>query len=103
MLDPHPSGPDLRRQSALMEKKKNKINKPRHRIGGRVLYNRGLTGDGVGDRHEGGMQSGGHAPHCVVPHNPRQAKGRDHLGEGCVGRDDSQSQTGGNACGDRAA
>lgn len=67
------------------------------------VNNRGLTGDGVCDRHEGGVQSGGHAPYCVVSHNPSEAKGRDHLSERCVGRDDSQSQTGGNAYGDRAA
>lgn len=41
------------------------------------------------------MQSRGHAPHRVVSHNPSQAEGCDHLSEGCVGRDDAQSQTGG--------
>lgn len=67
------------------------------------VNNHGLTRDGVCDRHEGGVQSGGHAPHCVVSHNPSKAKGRDHLSERCVGRDESQSQTGGNTYGDRAA
>lgn len=41
------------------------------------------------------MQSRGHAPHGVVTHNASQAEGGDHLGEGCVGRDDAQGQTGG--------
>lgn len=67
------------------------------------INNHGLTGDGVCDRHEGGVQSGGHAPHRVVAHNPSEAEGRDHLSEGCVGRDESQSQAGGNTYGDRAA
>lgn len=49
------------------------------------------------------MQGGGHAPHCVISHNPGEAKGCDHLRERCVGGDDSQSQTGGNTYGDRAS
>lgn len=67
-----------------------------------VLNIRGLTRDGVCDRHEGGVQSGGHTPHGVISHNPSKAKGCDHLSERCVGRDNAQSQTGGNSCGDRA-
>lgn len=104
MLDPHPSGPDLRQQSVLIKKNENKTRLISN-VAGTVLRsvnNHGLTGDGVCDRHEGGVQSGGHAPHGVVSHNPSEAKGGDHLSERCVGRDESQSQTGGNTCGDRA-
>lgn len=80
------------------------IKKHRHRNGGGggFLNIGGLTWDGVCDRHEGGVQRGGHTPHCVISHNPSKAKGCDHLSECCVGRDNAQSQTGGNACGDRA-
>lgn len=70
--------------------------------GGGVVNIRGLTRDGVCDRHEGGVQSRGHTPHCVVPHNPSEAKGCDHLSERCVGRDNAQSQTGGNTYRDRS-
>lgn len=104
MLDPHPSGPDLRQQSVLMKKNNNRTRLISN-VAGTVLRsvnNHGLTGDGVCDRHEGGVQSGGHAPHGVVSHNPSEAKGGDHLSERRVGRDESQSQTGGNTCGDRA-
>lgn len=104
MLDPHPSGPNLRLQSVLMKKKKKTrlISSVTEGVLG-FVNNHGLTGDGVCDRHERGVQSGGHTPHCVVSHNPSQAKGCDHLSECCVGREDAQSQTGGNTYGDRAA
>lgn len=39
------------------------------------------------------MQSRRHAPHSVVSHNPSQAKCCDHLSEGCIWGDDTQSQT----------
>lgn len=105
--DLHPSAPDLQLLSDLSErtdgteveiKIKLKIKKNTYTVflnlATTILYWL-LTWDGVGDRHEGWVQSGGHAPHSVVSHNPRQAKGGDHLSEGCVGGDDSQSQTGG--------
>lgn len=41
------------------------------------------------------MQSGGDAPHGVVPDNPSQTEGCDHLSEGGIWGDDAQSQTGG--------
>lgn len=44
------------------------------------------------------MQSRSHTPHCVVPHNPRQAEGGDHLSEGCIWRDDAEGQTTGHTC-----
>lgn len=87
-----------------MKKNKNKTRLTSN-VAGTVLgcvNNHGLTGDGISDRHEGGVQSGGHAPHGVVSHNPSEAKGGDHLSERRVGGDESQSQTGGNTCGDRA-
>lgn len=58
-----------------------------------VILDRLLTWDGVGNGHEGGVQSRRHAPHSVVSHNPSQAKCCDHLSEGCIWRDDPQSQT----------
>lgn len=101
MLDPHPSGPDLQLQSDLMDKTPRFKSTATETVVG-VLNVGGLTRDGVCDRHEGRVQSGGHTPHGVISHNPSKAKGCDHLSERCVGRDKAQSQTGGNSCGDRA-
>lgn len=83
----------------IQKKKKNNIQKIKDTMSQKTQIWYGLlTWDGVGDRHEGWVQSRGHAPHSVVSHNPSQAEGGDHLSEGCVGGDDAQSQTGGNTC-----
>ena len=51
-----------------------------------------LTGDGVGDGHEGRVQSWGDAPHRVVPHESCQAEGGHHLGEGGMGGAEAEAK-----------